>query len=85
MDFDDKFDRNWCFSFADLGIISTALVHNFFRQRRMGHSAGSQVTYRPTAAEIKLCRVVQIRWYGQQNVVRNCTQIDSAKMGAVIV
>ena len=53
LDFDDKSERNLCFSFGKLGII----FNGFFRPGRNGNSAGSEVTHRPMAAEINRCRL----------------------------
>ena len=57
LDFVDKSDRNWCFYFANFGIIFIGASAQLFRQRRMSNSAGSEVTHQPMAVEINRCRV----------------------------
>ena len=57
LDFDDK-SGNWSFSFGNVGIIfNGASAQLFFRPKVLGNSAGSEVTHRPTTAEINRCRV----------------------------
>ena len=61
LDFDDKSDRNCCFSFGNFGIIFNGASAQPFLPGRMGNSAGSDVTHQPTTAEINRCRVSEDR------------------------
>ena len=58
LDFYDASDRNLCFSLGNLGIIfnsaSTTVSSGW-----MSNLAGSEVTHRPTTAEINRCRLVR--------------------------
>ena len=57
MDFDDKYERNLCFSFGNLGIIFNGASVQLFRPGRNGNSAGSGVTHQSMTAEINRCRM----------------------------
>ena len=57
LDFEDKSERNLCFSFGNLGIIFKSASAQLFPPGRNGNSAGSEVTRRPMAAEINRCRL----------------------------
>ena len=57
LDYDDKSERNLCFSFGNLGIIFNGASAQLFPPGRNGNSAGSEVTRRPMAAEINRCRL----------------------------
>ena len=52
LDFDDTCDRNWCFPFANLGIVFNSASAQHFPPGRMGNSAGSKVIHRLMVAEI---------------------------------
>ena len=52
--FYDKSDRNWCFSWR---LIFNSPSAQLFRPRRMGNSAGSEVSHRPTAVKINRCKM----------------------------
>ena len=58
LNFDDKSERNLCFSFGNLGIIFNGVSAQLFPPGRNGNSAGSEVTRRPMAAEINRCRLI---------------------------
>ena len=57
LNFHNKSDRNWCFSFGNFGIIFNSASAQHFLPGRMGNSAGSQVIHRLMPAEINRCRV----------------------------
>ena len=57
LNFDDKSERNLCFSFGNLGIIFNGASAQLFPPGRNGNSAESEVTRRPMAAEINRCRL----------------------------
>ena len=59
LNFDDKSERNLCFSFGNLGIIFNGASAQLFPPGRNGNSAGSEVTRRPMAAEINRCRLAK--------------------------
>ena len=56
--FYDKSDRNWCFSFGNLGIIFNSASAQHCPPGRMGNSAGSKVIHQLMLAEINRCRMV---------------------------
>ena len=64
------------------GLYSTVLVHNFFHPGRMGNLAGSEVTHRPTKAEINRCRVCYFVLAGRKPRIRpvNCAHMKSLQI-----